>query len=255
MMPGAVIVTGSSSGIGRGIALRLARAGYPLVCVDRTPIARPGGFDEEPDVPTDELIRARGGTATFVEADVTAVEALASALAAADGPVWGAVLTAGIYVRPVSILEELPDEFDRTMAVNARAVWQGLGEVGRHLVAQGSGGRLVCMGSISGLVGMPSEPAYCASKAAVSGLVRASALDLAPHGVTVNAVCPGLVRTSMLRTELDDPESAAALAAAAPLGRVGTPADVAGAVAYLVSEEAGFVTGVSLPVDGGYIAR
>lgn len=252
---GTVVVTGAASGIGRAIALRMAADGHPVLCVDRLRTPRPGGFDDAPDAATDEVIRARGGQARFVLVDVTAMDALQVSLNTVDGRVWGAVLAAGVFERDVSILGERLDEYDRIMAVNVRAVWLGLQAVGRRLVAQGAGGRLVCLSSISGLVGLPNEPAYCASKAAVGGLVRAAALDLAEHGVTVNSVCPGFVRTSMLRADLDDSERVDQLVAATPMGRLGTPADVAHAVAFLMAAETSHVTGIALPVDGGYTAR
>jgi NAD(P)-dependent dehydrogenase (short-subunit alcohol dehydrogenase family) len=104
-------------------------------------------------------------------------------------------------------------------------------------------------------VGLPDEPSYCSSKGAVVNLVRAAALDLAPFDVTVNAVCPGFVETSMLAADLADPNRRSELESSAPLGRLGAPADVAAAVAFLASDDAAFITGVALPVDGGYTCR
>jgi NAD(P)-dependent dehydrogenase (short-subunit alcohol dehydrogenase family) len=251
----AVGVTGASSGIGRAVALRLAAEGAALVCCDLGPAPRAGGPEPEPDVPTDELIRRRGGQARFVVCDVTdagAVEAAFSLLGDGEGRPWGVVLAAGVFARDVSILEETEDEHDWILSVNERGVWLGLRAAARLLAGPGGGGRVVAIASISGLVGMADEPAYCASKGAVINLVRAAALDLAPHGVTVNAVCPGFIATALLADKLRDPAQRAQLEARAPLGRVGTTEDVAAAVAYLVAPEAGFVTGIALPVDGGY---
>jgi NAD(P)-dependent dehydrogenase (short-subunit alcohol dehydrogenase family) len=253
----AMAVTGSASGIGRAIALRLAAEGAAVVCCDLHREPRPGGLDREPGVPTDELIRRDGGEARFVACDVTDARAVADAFAVIGdlgARPWGSVLAAGVFARDVSILEETEDEHDQILAVNERGVWLGLRAAGR-LLADAGGGRIVAVASISGLVGLPDEPAYCASKAAVVGLVRAAALDLAPHQVTVNAVCPGFVATAMLASEVNDPDRRATLEAQAPLGRLATTDDVAAAVAYLVAPEAGFVTGVALPVDGGYTCR
>jgi NAD(P)-dependent dehydrogenase (short-subunit alcohol dehydrogenase family) len=171
------------------------------------------------------------------------------------GQPWGCVLAAGIFTRDVSVLEETIEEHDRIMAVNERGAWLGIRAAARQLVNAGSGGRIVCVASISGLVGLAEEPSYCASKGAVVNLVRAAALDVASHGITVNAVCPGFIATAMLATELRDPAGRAAIELATPVGRLGSPDDVAAGVAFLVSPEAGFVTGVALPIDGGYTCR
>lgn len=254
----ALAVTGASSGIGRAVALRLAVEGAAVVCCDLQPEPRMGGMDREPCVPTDELIRREGGDARFAACDVTeatAVEAAFDTVRELPGDPWGFVLAAGVFARDVSILEETEYEHDWTLSVNERGVWLGLRAAGRMLTGADGGGRIVCIASISGLVGLANEPAYCASKGAVVNLVRAAALDLAPYAVTVNAVCPGFVATAMLDAEIRDPARRAQLDAQAPLGRIGTGDDVAAAVAYLVAPEAGFVSGVALPVDGGYTCR
>ena len=165
------------------------------------------------------------------------------------------LLNAGIFSRRVSIVDERADEHDDIMRVNERGVWLGCRAAGQRFVERGEGGRIVCTGSISGLVGLPDEPAYCASKGAVVNLVRAVALDLAPHRVNVNAVCPGFITTAMLRETLEDFEMRASLEALTPWPRLGTPADVAAAVVFLVSDDAEWITGVALPVDGGYTCR
>lgn len=252
-----VLVTGAASGVGRASALRLAADGATVICCDRREEPRPGGFDAEPSVPTTELISARGGGASWAPTDVTVEGALEAALdlAESDAPLWGAVLAAGVFVRDASILDESPDEHDRVLNVNERAVWLGCRAVGQRLAQEGHGGRIVCVASISGLVGLPLEPGYCASKGAVVNLVRAVALDLAPYQVTVNSVCPGFVATAMLRSDLAVPSRRAELETSAPLGRLGTPDDVAAAVSFLMSDGAGFITGAALPVDGGYTCR
>jgi NAD(P)-dependent dehydrogenase (short-subunit alcohol dehydrogenase family) len=120
------------------------------------------------------------------------------------------------------------------------------------MIGEGGGGRIIAVASIASLVGSPSGVAYNATKGAVLQLVRTLAAQLAPHGITVNAVCPGYVRTPMTRETQSDPALLARALAAHPLGRLGEPEDVAGACFFLASDDAAWVTGVALPVDGGY---
>jgi len=251
------VVTGSSSGNGRGIALRLAAEGATVLCCDLRPDPRPGGFDESPGVPTHALVAQRGGTARFQECDARDEASVERAFAgaAALGGIDVVVLNAGIYARDVSILDESTDEHDAVMSVNERGVWLGLRAAGRTLVRSGRGGRVVCIASCYGLVGAAMAPAYCASKAAVINLVRAAALDLAPHKINVNAVCPGYVATAMLQDELADPTYRQALEDATPWPRLGTVDDVTAAVCFLASDDAAWVTGAALAVDGGYTCR
>jgi NAD(P)-dependent dehydrogenase (short-subunit alcohol dehydrogenase family) len=145
------------------------------------------------------------------------------------------VLNADIFLCAGSILDETAPDHDQVMQVNERGVWLGIRGVARSLAsAGGRPGRIVCIASISGLVGLPREPAYCASKAAVVNLTRAAARDLAPHEITVNAICAGFIAMAMLREELTDPDRWAALEAATPWPRLGTVEDVAAAASFLV---------------------
>lgn len=254
----AVLVTGASSGIGRAIALRLASEGAAILCCDVTEEPRAHGLDEAPGIATASVIVERGGEARFWEcnaADEQAVDAAFKEAERLSVPLRSCVLNAGVFSRDVSILEESVDEHDWVMRVNERSVWLGCRAAARRFVARSAGGRIICIGSISGLVGLADEPAYCASKGAVVNLVRAVALDLAPHRINVNAVCPGFVATAMLSESLEDADRRARLEALTPWPRLGRPSDVAAAVAFLVSDDAEWITGVALPVDGGYTCR
>ncbi len=208
------LVTGASSGNGRAIAPRLAAEGASVLCCDLTPEARPGGYDDSPEVPTHLLIRERGGRSEFQPCDAgdeQAVDEAVDRAVALLGPLRICVLNAGIFCRDASITDESADEHDRTMRVNERGIWLGCRAAARRMVDQGDGGRIVCVASISGLVGLPDEPLYCASKGAVVNLVRAAAVDLALHRINVNAVCPGFIATAMIRRLVEYPALRAGL--------------------------------------------
>jgi NAD(P)-dependent dehydrogenase (short-subunit alcohol dehydrogenase family) len=250
------IVTGASSGNGRAIALRLARDGARVVCADLRAGPRDSAYDGEQDV--DGLIRERGGVALHVDCDVADGESVASLYEkaiAAFGRVDVVVANAGISPYPPVLLPDEPStEYRRVVEVNQDGAWWTCREGARAMLAQGDGGRIVIISSIAGLVGSDSGVHYCMSKGAVTQLARALAAQLGPHGITVNAVCPGFVRTAMTGEELADSEARRAVLQATPLGRLGEPSDVAGAVAFLVGTDANWITGVQLAVDGGYTA-
>lgn len=249
------LVTGAASGNGRAIALRFAREGAAVVCAD---------IREDPDRDgadtgraTHDEIAATGGGAAFVRCDVTDAEQVQRAVAAAVatyGRLDVAVANAGVNLGVHDLVDEPFAEYERTVAVNQHGVWWTCREAARQMLAQGDGGRLIAIASIASLVASPSGVAYNASKGAVLQLVRTLAAQLAPHRITVNAVCPGFVRTAMTKETQSDPERYSRVVAMHPLGRLGEPEDVAGAAFFLASEDAAFVTGVALPVDGGYTA-
>jgi hypothetical protein len=252
------VVTGSSTGIGRAVAFRLADEGAEVLCCDLRPEPRPEAWDAVDALPTHSAIQQRGGTAAFCECDVRAEASVEAAFGAADElsvPTSVYVLNAGVFAGDASILSETAAAHDLTLGVNERGVWLGCRAGARRLVAAGRPGRIVCIASISGLVGLANEPAYCASKGAVVSLVRAAAVDLARYRISVNAVCPGFVATAMLRPSLEDPIKRDQFARATPWPRLGRPADIAAAVLFLVSDDADWITGVALPVDGGYACR
>jgi NAD(P)-dependent dehydrogenase (short-subunit alcohol dehydrogenase family) len=253
------IVTGSSSGNGRAIALALAAEGASVVCSDVRRQAREGGYEGDILVPTDDVIRANGGKAEYIEADAasySAVENLVAAAVSSFGRLDVMVNNAGIFTGLHTIVDETEDEYDRTMAVNAKSVWLGCKFAIRQMLSQepvdGSRGRIVNIASIGGLVGLAAEPAYCAAKGAVVNLTRQLAVDFAPERINVNAICPGFLATAMVRPFLDDPELNKVLHDKSPWPELGTAQDVAKAAVFLSTTEARWATGTLLTVDGGF---
>lgn len=243
------LVTGAASGIGRAAARALAREGARLGLAD---LDATGG-----EVLAQE-IRAAGGQARFVPTDVSRAEEVRRLVEAVVGSYGGldcAFNNAGIEGRLAPLAELSLEDFDRVMDVNLRGVFLCLREEIPHLVARG-GGAIVNTASVAGLVGAGGFGAYVASKHAVVGLTRCVALDYAASGIRANAICPGVIQTSMLdRIGVQVPGATEALAATIPLGRLGTAEEIGRAVAWLCSDEASYVTGVPFPVDGGYVAH
>jgi NAD(P)-dependent dehydrogenase (short-subunit alcohol dehydrogenase family) len=256
------VVTGSSSGNGRAIALALAAEGAVVVCFDIRREAREGGYEGDILTPTDDIIRANGGKAEYVEADAasyTAVQNLVNAAVGSFGRLDVMVNNAGIFTGLHTIVDETEDEYDRTMAVNAKSVWLGSKFAITQMLTQepvdGSRGRIVNIASIGGLVGLAAEPGYCAAKGAVVNLTRQLAVDFAPERINVNAICPGFLATAMVRPFLDDPELNKALHEKSPWPELGTAEDVAAAAVFLATSDARWATGSLLTVDGGYTAQ
>jgi len=251
------LVTGAASGNGRAIALRLAQEGAAVVCADVREQPLPKGDERSPGSATHELIQEEGGRAVFAPCDVSdgsQVGAATEAAVDAFGRLDVAVANAGINPAVDDIVDESWENYLRTLDVNQHGVWWTCREAARRMIDQGDGGRIIVIASISALVGVRSGTAYNISKGAVVQLVRTLAVQLAEHRITVNAVCPGWIRTAMTRETQDDPERLAQVVASHPLGRLGEPDDVAGATFFFASDDAAWVTGVALPVDGGYTA-
>ena len=233
------MVTGAASGIGRATALTLAREGAAVMCAD---------VNTEGAQETADAIAADGGTAAVVELDVTNEEAVQAALAATVEQL-GAL---HILVNDAGISGRTHDYHD-VIDVNLNGVYYCM-KHGAALIEQHGGGSIVSLSSIMGLVG-GSAPGYTASKHGVLGLTRNYALMYGGRGVRVNCVNPGYIETPMTEFMLSDEARREDALGLHPIGRLGKAEDVANAILFLASEDASFVTGVALPVDGGYTAQ
>jgi 3-oxoacyl-[acyl-carrier protein] reductase len=241
----AAIVTGASRGIGRAIAVDLARHGADLAIVARSSAAL-----EE----TAEAARAlRAGVAVEpIVADVTdakAVEGAVAATLARFGRIDFAIANAGRAVDGL-IVRTKPEDLEAILAVNLKSAFALVSAVARPMIKQ-RGGSIVLMSSIVGLTGNVGQAAYAAAKAGLLGLAKSVAKELGSRNVRVNAVAPGLIETSM--TESMSEQARAHFLASIALGRSGTPEDVSGVVSFLCSDAARYVTGQTIVVDGGFL--
>ena len=236
------IVTGASRGIGRGIALALAEAGATVVCAARD-LAKLEAVVGE--------ISAAGGKANAHVVDVSSresIEALISATVTAHGRIDVLVNNAGI-TRDTLLLRMKPADWDDVIATNLTSVFISTQAVMKPMLKQRAGS-IINIGSVVGLTGNAGQANYAAAKAGLIGFSKSVAREVASRGIRVNVVTPGLIETDMTSAM---PEAAKqAMLKAVPLGRTGTPADIAGLVVYLASDASAYVTGQTVSVDGGF---
>jgi 2-dehydro-3-deoxy-L-rhamnonate dehydrogenase (NAD+) len=237
----AALVTGGGSGIGAACCRRLSRAGYRVIVAD---------IDE---AAAKTVAADIGGVAAVVDCcDPDAVNDLVGTVVRAEGRLAAAVNSAGIAGPPQPIAEYSTQDWRRVLSVNLDGVFHCVRAEVRAM--RESGGSIVNIASVFAAVGAPLAPAYTAAKHGVAGLTRSAALAHAEDGIRVNAVGPGFVRTPLLEDRNDD-EGLAQLAGLHPMGRLGTPDDIAALAVWLCGPEAGFVTGAFFPIDGGYLSR
>jgi 2-deoxy-D-gluconate 3-dehydrogenase len=242
------LVTGGTGGLGTAICEAFAAAGASVAVAEH-----PSRVDEAHRFA--RTLSERGVSTVAVSMDVTDLESIESAVASVDTALGGAdilVANAGVNV-PKPALDVTEDDWDRVVDVDLKGVFFTCQAAGRRMVRKGAGS-IVAIASQNGVIGYPQRAAYCAAKAGVVNLTRVLALEWAAHGVRVNAVGPTFVDTPLTRGTLSQPEIRDDILRRNPLGRLGTPEEVANAVLFLASPAASLITGTCLLTDGGWTA-
>lgn len=241
-----MIVTGGAFGIGKATALAFARRGASVVIAD---------WIEEPS--TLKEVQATGASAIFIKCDVSKtsdVKAMVDEAAKTFGKIDFAVNNAGVEGATANTHECTEENWDKTININLKGVWLCMKQEIIYMLKHGQGA-IVNTASVAGLIGFPGLPAYVVSKHGIVGLTKTAALEYAKQGIRINAVCPGVIKTEMIdRITGKDKTVEKQYENMEPVGRMGTPDEVAETIVWLCSDVASFVTGTALPVDGGWIA-
>ena len=244
---GVAVVTGAAQGIGQAAAVALAQQGADVACVD---------LDADRCAETAALVEGLGRRALALGCDVSskdAVDAAAERVVAELGPITSLATCAGVLTENVTAEAVRDEDLDTLWRVNVKGSFNWAVAASRSMIPAGRGA-IVLISSQAALVALPSQAGYSMSKGAVATMARSLAIDWAKHGVTVNAICPTFIWTPMAAPMLEIPEVHAAAIRRIPIGRVGQPRDIGGVVAFLCSPAASLITGVVLPVDGGWTA-
>ncbi|MBU4565746.1 MAG: SDR family oxidoreductase [Desulfarculus sp.] len=234
------VVSGAASGLGKAVAMAYAHEGAKVFLAD---------INEEGLQGTLGAIGRDGGRAKALKVDTSDPDQVAQMIAAAleaFGRIDIQANIAGVLVRK-SLLEHSVDDWKRVIDINLSGVFYCIKAVAPTMIEQ-KYGKIINMGSIAGMVGY-AYPSYSASKAGVVNLTRELSMELAPHNININAICPGVIKTPMIRPELEKE-----YVSKTPQGRLGEPGDVAAAAVYLATEEASFINGTTLVIDGGAIS-
>jgi NAD(P)-dependent dehydrogenase (short-subunit alcohol dehydrogenase family) len=242
------LVTGGTSGIGRDAAILFAKKGAKVVVAGRR---------EAEGTATVDLIHKGGGEGIFVKADVARaadVKALVEKTVDAFGGLDCAFNNAGIEGNWIPIVEQTEENWDQTIDINLKGTWLCLKYELQQMLKQGRGGAIVNNSSVAGFIGSYGASAYCATKHGVLGLTKTAALEVAKNGIRVNAVCPAVIETAMADRLFGESEVQKRLLEMHPIGRFGSPREVAEAVVWMCSGAASFMTGQSLVLDGGMLA-
>ena len=245
----AALVTGGSFGIGRATAIAFASRGAKVVIAD---------WIEDKDQETLKMIKAIGGEAMFIKCDVSNsndVRLMIEKTISSFGRLDYAFNNAGIEGHTATTHECTEENWDKTIGVNLKGIWLCMKMEIPYMLKAGAGAIVNCA-SVAGLNGFTGLPAYVATKHGVVGLTKTAALEYAKQGIRVNAVCPGVIHTAMIdRITGKDKEVEKQFTSMEPVGRMGNPAEVAEVVVWLCSDAASFVTGIAMPVDGGFSAQ
>lgn len=240
------LVTGARTGLGQGMALALARAGADIAALGSSPMPE-----------TADAIRKTGRRFHALEVDLSQkidTKSIVASLVSAFGGIDILVNNAGI-IRRADLLDHSEEDWDDVLDVNLKSAFLLSQAAARHMVETKRHGRIINVASMLSYQGGIRVPAYTASKHGIAGLTKAMANELAPYGVTVNAIAPGYMETDNTEALRNDTNRNAQISARIPMGRWGTPDDLATSVLFLASPSSSYVTGITVPVDGGWLVR